>query len=191
MIKINSNIYTLAVSSCGALTTIPIDLLQTKIISNQNIEFKIQEFKWIFYLTILFSIQSIVFKNTYFLKSYSLRGAIAGFSTIPIYILIESKKNLSRLNMQPIYKKLIKWIAIRQILLFSILYKIMFMKIHYSNFISAFIANSLGFPLKILALKNAYPNFNFNYHIIKKTAFLEILKSSLSDGITLYLLNKK
>ena len=82
-----------------------------------------------------------------------MRGAIAGLSTIPIYILIESKKNLSRLNKLPIYKNLIKWIAIRQILLFSILYKIMFMKIHYSNSISAFIANSIGFPFKILALK--------------------------------------
>lgn len=185
MVNSYSNLYTLSASSCGALTTIPLDMLQTKIISNQNIQFKIEEFKWVLYLTALFSIQNIVFKNSYFLKSITLRGAIAGLSTVPLYVLIETKKNLSRLQMSPIYINLIKWIILRQITLFTILYKLIFI---YNKFISALLANSIGFPIKLLALKNAYPNLKFDIYTIKKTAFLEIIKSSISDGLTLYLL---
>ena len=51
-----------------------------------------------------------------------------------------------------------------------------------------FSGNGFGFPLKIIAFKNGYPTLNYSYDKIKKTALIEIIKSSIGDSITLYLI---
>ena len=44
MVNFHSTLYKLSASSCGALVTIPFDILQTKAMCNKNIEFKLDEF---------------------------------------------------------------------------------------------------------------------------------------------------
>lgn len=188
MINFYPTLYRLGASSCGALTTIPLDILQTKIISNQTIEFKLEEFKIMFLMTTLFSIQNGVYNWSSFFNNKSLRGALAGLSAAPFYIFLESKKLYSRLGLLPKYKVFIFWITLRQIIVFVTLYNIFDLNIIYAKFISAFLANSFGFPLRILALKQAYPTLNFDLNNIKKTGLLEIIKSSIGDGTTLYLI---
>lgn len=188
MINFYPTLYRLGASSCGALTTIPLDILQTKIISNQTIEFKLEEFKIMFLMTALFSIQNGVYNWSSFFNNKSLRGALAGLSAAPFYIFLESKKLYSRLGLLPKYKVFIFWITLRQIIVFVTLYNIFDLNIIYAKFISAFLANSFGFPLRILALKQAYPTLNFDLNNIKKTGLLEIIKSSIGDGTTLYLI---
>lgn len=188
MINFYPTLYRLCASSCGALTTIPLDILQTKIISNQTIEFKLEEFKIMFLMTALFSIQNGVYNWSSFLNNKSLRGALAGLSAAPFYIFLESKKLYSRLGLLPKYKVFIFWITLRQIIVFVTLYNIFDLNIIYAKFISAFLANSFGFPLRILSLKQAYPTLNFDIKNIKKTGLLEIIKSSIGDGTTLYLI---
>ena len=188
MINLYPSLYRIAASSCGALTTIPLDILQTKIVSNQPIEFKLEEFKIMFLMTALFSIQNGVYNWSVFLNNKSLRGTLAGLSAAPFYIFLESKKLYSRLGLRPKYKHFIFWITIRQIVVFVTLYNIIELNIIYANFVSAFFANFFGFPLRILALKQAYPRLNFDIKNIKKTGLLEIVKSSIGDGTTLYLI---
>ena len=188
MLNIYPTLYRIGASSCGALTTIPLDILQTKIVSNQPIEFKLEEFKLMFLMTALFSIQNGVYNWSAFLNNKSIRGTLAGLSAAPFYIFLESKKLYSRLGLEPKYKNFIFWITIRQIVVFVTLYNIFELNIIYAKFISVFLANSFGFPLRILALKQAYPTLNFDIKNIKKTGLLEIVKSSIGDGTTLYLI---
>jgi hypothetical protein len=188
MINIYPSLYRIGASSCGALTTIPLDILQTKIVSNKPIEFKLDEIKIMFLMTTLFSIQNGVYNWSGFLNNKSFRGALAGLSVVPFYIFLESKKLYSRIGIKPKYKNFIFWITLRQIIVFVTLYNTFELKIKYAKFISAFLANSFGFPLRIIALKQGYPSLNFDINNIKKTGLLEILKSSIGDGSTLYLI---
>ena len=188
MINLYPSLYRICASSCGALTTIPLDILQTKIVSNQPIEFKFEEFKIMFLMIALFSIQNGVYNWSAFLNNKSLRGTLAGLSAAPFYIFLESKKLYSRLGLTPKYKNFIFWITIRQIVVFVTLYNTFELKIKYAKFVSAFFANFFGFPLRIIALKQSYSTLNFDIKNIKKTGLLEILKSSIGDGSTLYLI---
>ena len=91
-------------------------------------------------------------------------------------------------NLLPKYKNFIVWITIRQIIVFATLYSLINYNIKYSKFISAFTANAIGFPIRIFALKKSYPKLNFTLKNIKKSGLLEIIKSSIGDGSTLYLI---
>ena len=68
-----NNIYqplsTIFASSCGALTTIPFDILQIKILSNKSIDFSLQELKFVLFMSLLFSIQNNVYVKTSFLNN--------------------------------------------------------------------------------------------------------------------------
>ena len=65
-----NNVYqplsTIFASSCGALTTIPFDILQTKTLSNKSIEFSLQELKFVLFMSLLFSIQNNIYIKTSF-----------------------------------------------------------------------------------------------------------------------------
>ena len=117
MLNIYPTLYRISASSCGALTTIPLDILQTKIFSNQPIEFKLEEFKIMFLMTALFSIQNGVYNWSTFLNNKSIRGSLAGLSAAPFYIFLESKKLYLRLGLEPKYKNFIFWITLRQIVM--------------------------------------------------------------------------
>lgn len=191
MVNFHSTLYKLSASSCGALVTIPFDILQTKAMCNKNIELKLDEFKYMFYMVLLFTLQSIVYDSSKFIKSKMLRGALSGLASSPIYIYVERKKLESRLQIYPKIKNLLFWITIRQTLLFITLYNVINSNIPYSKFLSAFFANLIGFPLRLIALKKSYNNLNIDYSCLKKTCILEILKSTFGDGITLTLIYKQ
>ena len=188
MINIYPSLYRIGAASCGALTTIPFDIMQTKVVSNQNIEFKLEEFKWMFFMTALFAIQNSVYDWSKFINSQTIRGALSGIVASPIYIYLEMQKINSRIGLYPKIKQFTLWITLREIIVFVTMYNIFLLKIPCAKFISAFLANSLGFPLRILAFKKAYPTLTFDNKSIKKTAILEIIKSSIGDGLTLILI---
>jgi hypothetical protein len=98
------------------------------------------------------------------------------------------RKINSRIGLYPKIKEFTLWITLREIIVFVTMYNIFLLNIPYAKFISAFFANFFGFPLKIIALKKAYPNLILNINSIKKTGFLEILKFSIGDGLTLILI---
>lgn len=188
MINIYPSLYRIGAASCGALTTIPFDIMQTKLLSNKHIEFKLEEFKWLFFMTALFSIQNSIYNWSKFINSQTIRGALSGIVASPIYIYLEMRKINSRIGLYPKIKQFTLWITLREIIVFVTMYNIFLLNIPYAKFISAFLANSLGFPLRIIAFKKAYPSLTFNNDSIKKTGLLEIIKSSIGDGLTLMLI---
>ena len=82
-------IYKLACANCGALSTLPIDILQTKVISQQNININLNEIKWMLLMSSIFALQSFVYDYTKPLKSISLRGALAGLAASPVFTFLK------------------------------------------------------------------------------------------------------
>ena len=185
---IHPTIYRICASSCGALSTLPLDVVQTKILSGEKDIFKINELKWTFLMTFLFTIQNSVFEFTSFIPNKSIRGTLSGLSASPFYILVEMKKMKNRLGLYPFYKKFIFWLTFREIIVYVTIYNLFMLNIPYSKLLGSLLANGFGFPLKIIAFKNGYPTLNYSYDKIKKTAVIEIIKSSIGDSITLYLI---
>lgn len=187
MSKLYPFLYKISICSCGSLTSIPFDILQTKIISNQEVKFKLEEIKFILFMNLLFLIQNNFYNSNIF-KNKTLKAALSGIIISPFYIILEIKKNYLRMGLYPKYEKFIFWITLKQIIFFTTLYNIFESNINYSQFLSAFIANSLGFLLKIIALKKSYINLNLDCENIKKIALIEIFKSSIGDMSKLYLI---
>ena len=185
---IHPSIYRICASSCGALSTLPLDVVQTKILSGEKDIFKINELKWTFLITFLFTIQNSVYELTSFIPNKSIRGTLSGLSASPFYILVEMKKMKNRLGLYPFYKKIIFWPTFREIIVYVTIYNLFMLNIPYSKLLASLLSNGFGFPLKIIAFKNGYPTLNYSYDKIKKTALIEIIKSSIGDSITLYLI---
>jgi hypothetical protein len=189
MIHINPFLYQYLCTTSSSLITLPLDIAQTKILSSSSVIFNINELKWLLLFPLIFTSQSIIYNELYYIKNTLLRGAAAGIFTTPIYTYLETQKMHNRLNILPNYNIYITIILIRQALFYSILYKITLLNIPYSTFIAAFIANTCGFPIKLFALSNSYSVFMINKKTIKQTAILEIIKSSISDSMALFLIN--
>lgn len=181
-------IYRICASSCGAISSVPLDVIQTKILSEEKDIFKIEELKWTFIMTLLFSIQNTVFEMTSFIPNKTIRGTLSGLSASPFYLIAEIKKMQSRLGFKPFYKGFVFWLTFREIIVYVTLYNLFMINFPYSKFIAALLANGFGFPFRIIALKQGYPMLNYSNDKIKKTALLEILKSAIGDSITLYLI---
>lgn len=190
MIPINPILYQYLCSTTSSLVTLPIDITQTKILSTKEVYIDLSEIKWLLLFPLIFTSQNIVYNELYNIKNTMLRGAIAGFLTSPIYTFLETKKMYRRLNILPRYEIYFKIILIRQTIFYSILYEISQLNIVFSNFIAAIIANSIGFPIKLIALSYSYSIFVINKKTIKITALLEIIKASISDGLALFLIYK-
>ena len=79
------------------------------------------------------------------------------------------------------------WNTIREVILYITLYNIYNLNIKYKSIISALIANGVGYPLKILSFKYGIRNMCLTKKTIKINGILEILKSTIGDGISLYL----
>ena len=178
--------YICTTSSC--ILTLPLDIVQTKIITSSDISFNLNELKWVLLFPLIFTSQNIIYTNLFNVKNVIIRGALAGIITSPIYIYLETKKIYSRLNIVPNYNTYIKIILLRQAFFYAILYKIKLLNISYATFISAFIANFIGFPIKLFVLNNSYSNFKINKKTIKFSALIEIIKSSISDTCATYLI---
>lgn len=180
-------IYKLACANCGALSTLPIDILQTKVISQQKININFNEIKWMLLMSSIFALQSFVYDSTKPLKSITLRGALAGLAASPVYTILEYKKIKNRINSCFNFEQFLLWNTIREIILYITLYNIYNLNIKYKSLISALLANGIGYPLKILSFKYGIKNMCITKKTIKINAILEILKSTIGDGISLYL----
>ena len=188
MLNINPFLYQYLSATGSSLITLPIDIAQTKVLTNKPIEINMCEFKWLLLFPIIFTTQNIIYNEISLVKNTALRGALAGILSCPIYTYLETKKMYSRLKILPNYNVYSKIILARQAIFYSILYQVSVMNIVNSTFISAFIANLVGFPLKLFALSKSYSVFLINKKTIKLSAIMEILKASISDGLSLYLM---
>lgn len=190
MSKLNPIILKFCCASGSGITIIPLDVIQTKLITNKNIEFKLIEFKWILLSATIFTIQNNFYNWSKFIPYFSLRGAISGLLISPIYVYLESNKLYSRTNIIAEMKIFTIILVIRQVIFYTILYRLLIINYQHINYIAAFICNAIGYPIKIFAFYKSCPNLKLNYISIRNAAFIEILKSSLGDGFALCLSNE-
>ena len=188
MIPIHPFIYRFSASSCAGLSIMPLDILQTKILSHQEKVFKPEELKLTILLPLIFSIQNSVYEWSKFLPNQSLRGITAGLAAAPLYIFVEIKKLKMRLDIYPYYKKYIFWMTLRELIVYTIIYNVLYFPIPYAKFFAPLTANSVGFIFKLIAYKSAYPSLHITSQTIKSTCLIEIIKSSIGDGLALFLI---
>ena len=188
MLYINPFLYQYLCTTGSNLITLPIDIAQTKVLSNSSSTINLSEIKWLLLFPLIFTSQNIIYNEISMIKNTFIRGAMAGALSAPIYTYLETKKMYSRLYILPNYYVYSKIILARQTLFYAILYKISLMNIVNATFISALVANIIGFPLKLYALSKSYSVFIINKKTIKLTAIMEILKASISDSLALYLM---
>ena len=178
-------------ASCGALTVLPLDILQTKIISSNNtINVTFDEIKITFLMTTVFAIQNTVFDNLNYINSNTIKGFISAISATPLYIYLEIQRIYKRLGILPNYKTIINLLTIREIIVYVTLYNLIFLNIPYNKIIGSLISNTISYPLKIYALSRSYKSIKINFNKILITTIIEIIKSSIGDSIALTLLYK-
>ncbi len=183
-------LYKVSCATCGGLSTLPIDILQTKILTNTSINVNFNELKYMFAMCNLFAFQNIIYTNSNFILNKPLRGIFTGFIITPSVIYLKMQKYYNRLNVLPKYKYFIFFTFLREILFYSILYSLYITNLKYNNFLSPLIANFLVFPLNVLNVKYSYKKFNIKSNNIKYSALIEILKSTIGDSIALFLIYK-
>ena len=185
---INPILYKLCSSACGGLSIIPFDVLQTKIITREKVEFNFNEFKWISLMPFVFIIQNEVYMRTIKISNQIIRGIIAGIVAAPLYIFLEIKKYEIRLNLLPKMNAFIFWLTLRSIIVYGTMYNIFMLNIPYAKLMAGLIANLMGFPFRLISMSKSYPNIKLDVNSIKKTGLLEVIKSGIGDGLTLYLI---
>lgn len=183
-------LYKVTCATCGGLSTLPIDILQTKILTNTSIAVNLNELKYMFAMCNVFAFQNIVYDNSNFILNKSLRGIFTAFIISPSVIYLKMQKYYNRLNTLPKYKYFIFFTFLRELLFYSILYSLYISNLKYNKFLAPLIANFLVFPLKVLNVKYSYKKFNIKSNNIKYSALIEILKSTIGDSIALFLIYK-
>ena len=191
MISLQPILYKYLSTTTSSLVTLPLDIIQKKTISITPVEFNFSEFKWVLLWTLILTSQNIVYNELSYIQNIAFRGALSGILITPLYIYFEINKMYDLLKIFPDYLTYINIILFRQTVFFSLLYKISSLNILYSTFISAFIANTFDFPIKLYALYKSYSIFQINKDKLNILIFLQIIKTSISDGLSLYLINNQ
>ena len=183
-------LYKIGCSACGMLTTLPIDIIQTEIMSNKIISFEFSEIKLGLVMTFMFALQNEIHSRMYRINSKLLRGLISGTFVAPVYSYIQKARFETRLkiNIQNI-NVLYILLTIRSILFYTILYSNLnnvnnILRVLYASIV----ANVATYPLKIIAFKNCYPYIYISNNQIIQTYLIEILKNILGDSVSLYLI---
>lgn len=78
--------------------------------------------------------------------------------------------------------------TLRSIVVYVTMYNIFILNIPYAKFVAGFMANFMGFPLKLICMSKSYPIIKLDMIKIKKIGLLEVIKSGIGDGLTLYLI---
>lgn len=188
MIKINPYLYRACAASCGAISTLPIDIIQTSILTQQNITLMVNEIPLILIMSNLFAIQNTVFTSTKSIPNISFRAILASLSISPLVIFIQAKKYYYRFGTSPIYKNFIFWITVREIVFNITIYNLYRTNFYLSKFFTPFLSNIFAYVFQIIAIKKSFLVLDITNKNILYSAILEIFKSSLGNSITLYLI---
>ncbi len=188
MVPIYPYMYRACAASCGALSTFPIDIIQTSVITQRNVTLRANEIPLMLIMTNLFAIQNTVFSCTTCIPNISIRAILASLSISPFVIFVQIKKYYYRFGMSPIYKNFIFWTTLREIVFYITIYNFYKSNIYYSQFFAPLLSNILAYSFRVLALKKSYIHLNITYKNIFYGSILEILKSSIGDSIALYMI---
>lgn len=129
MVKINPYLYRACSASCGAISTLPIDIIHTSVLTQRNVTLRVNELPLMLIMSNLFVIQNTVFSCTNCIRNISFRAILASLSISPFVIFIQAKNIIIDLG----YHQSIKILYSGQLLerLYSILLFIIYTKVIY------------------------------------------------------------
>ena len=188
MVKINPYLYRACSASCGALSTLPIDIIQTSVLTQRNVTLRVNELPLMLIMSNLFAIQNTVFSCTNCIPNISFRAILASVSISPFVIFIQAKKYYYRFGICPIYKNFIFWTTLREIVFYITIYNLYKSNIYFSQILAPLISNILAYSFRIIAIKKSYQELDITYKNIFYGSILEIIKSSIGDSIALYMI---
>ena len=188
--KIQPLLYKAGCATCGAISTLPIYLIHTKVITNKLIVFKAKELKYMFLMCNLFAIQNTIFENLNFISNNGVRGACAAVSISPIVITLKIKKLKSRLNLDPNYKIFILITILREVIFYGLMYTLFHLNIKGMKVVGPIIANIISYPFKFIIIKYSYPILDIKFKNMKKGFIFEVFESSIGDVVALSLIYK-
>lgn len=186
--KIHPILYRIGCATCGAVSTLPIDLIHTKVITNKTVIFKPKELGYMFLMCNMFAIQNTIFENLRFISNNGIRGACAAVSISPIVITLKIKKLKSRLNLEPKYKIFILTTILREIIFYGLMYTFYNLNINGIKVFGPMLANLISYPFKFMIIKYSYPILNIKFINMKKSFIFELLDSSIGDIVALNLI---
>ena len=188
MVKINPYLYRACSASCGALSTLPIDIIQTSVLTQRNVTLRVNELPLMLIMSNLFAIQNTVFSCTNCIPNISFRAILASLSISPFVIFIQAKKYYYRFGISPIYKNFIFWTTLREIVFYITIYNLYKSNIHFSQILAPLLSNIVAYYFRIIAIKKSYQELDITYKNIFYGSILEIIKSSIGDSIALFLI---
>lgn len=188
--KIHPFLYKVGCASCGAITILPINIIHTKIITNNKVVFKPKELLYIILMCNIFAIQNIIFHNINYIKNNGIKGACTAIYISPLIIYLKIKKFKCRFNLDPKYKIFIITTIIKEIVFYTSLYSFYNLNFKIMKIIAPILSNIISYPFKFIILKYSYPMLDIKFKIMKKTLKFEIFESSLGDMIGFYLMYK-
>ena len=181
-------LYKVGCATCGAASTLPIDLIHTKVITNKTVIFKPKELGYIFLMCNMFAIQNTIYENLKFISNNGIRGACAALTISPIVIILKIKKLKLRLNLEPKYKIFIFTTLVREIIFYGLMYLLYNLNINGIKIFGPMLANLITYPFKFIIIKYSYPILNMKFNNIKKGVIFEILESSFGNIIAFNLI---
>ena len=125
---INPFLYKMGCAGVSCMITLPLDIAQTTLLTQQKYIFNLRELNGIIYAGLLFSVQNSLYENSKFLNNNIIRSGLSGLLVTPIYMLIEINKfytrykNLPILNFSDKLNNFVSIITIRETSMYIFLY---------------------------------------------------------------------
>ena len=188
---VNPIVYKMACSTLIHIITIPLDITSTSLLTNQMCKLELKEINSILKTSFFFAVQNLLYDNLNFININFIKSSSSGLLSTPFYLFHELNKVRNRYSIKP---NLIKWRkiiiigSIRQTTIIASLYYFAFLNNKFLGLLGTFLTNLYGILMKNYLLQVSYPIIKVNLFNIKRIIFLDLLRSSLNDYLTLQLI---
>ena len=184
-------VYKMACSTLVHVLTLPLDITCTSLLTNQMFKIQLKEINSILTASFFFAVQNLLYDNFDFINSNILKSTSSGILSTPFFLYHELRKIRNRYCIYPNllgWRKIIIIGSIRQTTVIVSLYYFAFLNNKFIGLLGTFITNLYGILMKNYILKVSYPSININLFKLKRIIFLDILRCSLNDYLTLQLI---
>ncbi len=181
----------MACSTFVHVLTLPLDIACTSLLTNQIFKFQVKEINTVLSSSLFFAIQNLLYDNLDFINNNIIKSSSSGMLSVPFYLYHELNKVKNRYSINPNllkWKKIIVIGSIRQITVIVFLYYFAFFNNKVIGLLGTLMINLYGILMKNYMLKLSYPFINIDIFNLKRVIFLDILRSSLNDYLTLQLI---
>lgn len=188
---VNPIVYKMACSTLIHIITLPLDITCTSLLTNQMCKLELKEINSILTASFFFAVQNLLYDNLNFININFIKSSSSGLLSTPFYLFHELNKVRNRYSIKP---NLIKWRkiiiigSIRQTTIIASLYYFAFLNNKFLGLLGTFLTNLYGILMKNYLLQVSYPIIKVNLFNIKRIIFLDLLRSSLNDYLTLQLI---